>query len=78
MVATAVWARDEEDGVAKLKAINGPIHKVRCRIEKIFGTCKEHYGLRRIAHRGIVKATLQVMLTAIAYNLKRGLNLRRA
>jgi IS5 family transposase len=78
VVATAVWARDEEDGAAKLKAINGPIHKVRCRIEKIFGTCKEHYGLRRIAHRGIVKATLQVMLTAIAYNLKRGLNLRRA
>ena len=78
VVVTAVWARDEDDGAAKLKAINGPIHKVRCRIEKIFGTCKQHYGLRRMAHRGIVKATLQVMLTAIAYNLKRGLNLQRA
>ena len=78
VVATAVWARDEEDGAAKLKAINGPIHKVRCRIEKIFGTCKQHYGLRRMAHRGIAKATLQVMFTAIAYNLKRGLNLQRA
>ena len=78
VVATTVWARDEEDGAAKLKAINGPIHKVRGRIEKIFGTCKEHYGLRRMAHRGIVKATLQVMLTAIACNLKRGLDLQRA
>ena len=78
VVATAVWARDEEDGAAKLKAINEPIHKVRGRIEKIFGTCKQHYGLRRMAHRGIVKAILQVMLTAIAYNLKRGLNLQRA
>ena len=77
MVTTAVWAREEEEAAAKLKAINGPIHKVRCRIEKIFGTCKQHYGLRRMAHRGIMKATLQVMLTAIAYNLKRGLNLQR-
>ena len=78
VVATAVWARDEEDGAAKLKAINEPIHKVRGRIEKIFGTCKQHYGLRRMTHRGIVKAILQVKLTAIAYNLKRGLNLQRA
>ncbi len=78
VVATAVWARDEDDGAAKLKAINGPIHKVRGRIEKIFGTCKQHYGLRQMAYQGIVKATLQVMLTAIAYNLKRSLNLQRA
>ena len=78
VVATAVWGRDENDAAAKLKAINGPIHKVRGRIEKIFGTCKHHYGLRRMVHRGIVKATLQVLLTAIAYNLKRGLNLQRA
>ena len=78
VVATHVWARDEDDAAAKLKSINGPIHKVRCRIEKIFGTCKQHYGLRRMAYRGIAKATLQVLLTAIAYNLKRGLNLQRA
>ena len=78
VVATHVWARDEDDAGAMLRAINGPIHKVRGRIEKIFGTCKQHYGLRRIVYRGIAKATLQVMLTAIAYNLKRGLNLQRA
>ncbi len=28
--------------------------------------------------RGLAKATLQVQLTAIAYNLKRSLNLKRA
>ena len=78
VVATHVWAREEDDAAAKLRAINGPNHKVRGRIEKIFGTCKQHYGLRRIIYRGIAKATLQVMLTAIAYNLKRGLNLQRA
>jgi len=78
VVATHVWARDEDSAAKMLKAINGPIHKVRCRIEKIFGTCKQHYGLRRMAYRGIAKSTLQVLLTAIAYNLKRGLNLQRA
>ena len=78
VVVTGVWARQQDDAAAKLKAINGPIHKMRGRIEKIFGTAKQHYGLRRMAHRGIAKATLQVMLTAIAYNLKRGLNLQRA
>lgn len=77
VVVTGIWARDEDDGAAKLKAINGPIHRVRGRIEKIFGTCKQHYGLRRVAYRGIAKATLQIMLTAIAYNLKRGLNLQQ-
>lgn len=78
VVATAVWSRDEADGAAKLQAINGPIHKVRGRIEKIFGTCKQHYGLRRMAHRGLAKATLHVLLTAMAYNLKRGLKLQQA
>ena len=78
VVVTAVWAKSDEDARSKLKALNRPIHKVRCRIEKIFGTCKRSYGLRRMMHRGIAKATLQVQLTAIAYNLKRSLTLERA
>jgi len=78
VVATHVWARNDADGQAKLSAINGPIHKVRGRIEKIFGTCKRHYGLRQIPHIGLAKATLYVLLTVIAYNLKRGLNLQQA
>ena len=78
VVTTAVWARSDEEAQAKLKALNGPIHKVRGRIEKIFGTCKRSYGLRQIIYRGIAKATLQVQLTAIAYNLKRSLNLQGA
>jgi len=78
VVVTAIWARSDEDAQSKLKAFNGPIHKVRGRIEKIFGTCKRSYGLRQMMHRGIAKATLQVQLTVIAYNLKRSLNLERA
>lgn len=78
VVVPAVWARSDEEARSKLKALNGPIHKVRGRIEKIFGTWKRSYGLRQMMHRGIAKATLQVQLTAIAYNLKRSLNLARA
>ena len=47
------------------------------RIEKIFGTWKRCYGLRRIRWRGIAKAACQIHLTAIAYNLKRTFNIVR-
>ena len=56
---------------AKLKAIQ----RIRSRIEKIFGTWKRSCGLRRMRWRGIAKAALQVRLTAIADNLRRGLTL---
>jgi IS5 family transposase len=78
VVAVSVWAKSDEDARSKLKAHNGPIHKVRGRIEKIFGTWKRSYGLRQMVHLGLAKAALHVQLTAIAYNLKRGLNLSRA
>jgi transposase, IS5 family len=75
IVATAIWGRDEQETLGRLKAHNRPIHQVRGRIEKIFGTWKQSYGLRRMRWRGIAKATTQVLLTAIAYNLKRTLTI---
>jgi len=48
---------------------------VRARIEKIFGTWKRCYGLRRMRWRGLAKAAAQVHFTAAAYNLKRTLNI---
>jgi len=51
---------------------------VRCRIEKVFGTCKRSYGLRRMRWLGLAKAGLQVRLTAIAYNLRRTVTLLHA
>jgi IS5 family transposase len=59
----------------KLRRCNYDIQRVRCRIEKIFGTWKRSYGLRRMRWRGLAKATLQVHLTATAYNLRRSLTL---
>jgi transposase, IS5 family len=75
IVATGMWGRDEQETLRKLKEWNQPIHRVRGRIEKIFGTWKRSYGLRRMRWRGIAKAAVQIHLTAIAYNLKRTLNI---
>jgi IS5 family transposase len=75
IVATGMWGRDEQATLQKLKDCNQPIHRIRGRIEKIFGTWKRSYGLRRMRWRGIAKAAVQIHLTAIAYNLKRTLNI---
>jgi len=71
IVATGIWGRDEAEALARLESWNQPIHRVCARIEKIFGTWKRSYGLRRMRWRGLVKAAVQVHLTAITYNLKR-------
>ena len=78
IVATGMWGRDEQQTLRKLKEWNQPIHRVRGRIEKIFGTWKRCYGLRRMRWRGLAKAAVQVHLTAIAYNLKRTMNILAA
>ena len=75
IVATGMWGRDEAETLHKLHEGNQPIHRVRGRIEKIFGTWKRSCGLRRIRWRGIVKAACQIHLTAIACNLKRTVNI---
>lgn len=75
IVATGMWGRDEAETLRKLHAWNQPIHRVRGRIEKIFGTWKRCYGLRRMRWRGLPKSAAQVHLTAIAYNLKRAMNI---
>lgn len=78
IAATAMWGRDEQETLARLDAYNTPIHRVRARIEKIFGTWKRSYGLRRMRWRGLASAAAQVHLTATAYNLKRSLNILSA
>lgn len=78
IVATGMWGRDEAETMTRLHAWNQPIHRVRGRIEKIFGTWKRSYGLRRMRWRGLAKAACQVRLTAIAYNLKRALTIQAA
>ena len=71
IVATQIWGRDVQQSLARLDAWNQPIHRIRGRIEKIFGTWKRSYGFRRMRWMGLAKASLQIRLTAIAYNMKR-------
>ncbi|MCA0343162.1 MAG: transposase [Proteobacteria bacterium] len=78
IVATGMWGRDEAEVRARLDAWNKPIHRVRGRIEKIFGTWKRSYGLRQMRWRGLAKEGVQIRLTAIAYNLKRSLKIAAA
>jgi transposase, IS5 family len=68
------WGRGPE-ALARLDAHNRAVQRVRCRIEKVFGTWKRSYGLRRMRWLGLAKAGLQVRLAAIAYNLRRTLTL---
>ena len=75
IVATGMWGRDEAETLKRLKAWNQPIHRVRGRIEKIFGTWKRSYGLRRMRWLGLARAAARIRLTAIACNLKRTLNI---
>jgi IS5 family transposase len=75
VVYTHTWGGPE--ALARLEAWNASVRAVRCRIEKVFGTWKRSYGLRRMRWRGLAKAGLQVRLTATAYNLRRTMMLMR-
>ena len=68
-VQTGIWGGP--DALARLRAHNAEVQRVRARIEKVFGTCKRSYGLRRMRWLGLAKAGLQVRLTAMAYNIRR-------
>jgi IS5 family transposase len=78
IAATGMCGGDEAETLARLAAFNAAIQRVRARIEKIFGTWKRSYGLRRLRWRGLAKAPAQVRFTAIAYNLKRARSITAA
>ena len=75
IVHTGTWGGPE--ALARLKARNADVRRVRARIEKVFRTWKRCYGLRRICWLGLAKAGLQVRLGAMAYNLRRSLIVKR-
>ena len=76
VVHTSTWGGP--DALKQLQAHNAQVRRIRCRIEKVFGTCKRSYGLRRMRWLGLAKAGLQVRLAAMAYNLRRSLGLLTA
>jgi IS5 family transposase len=76
VVYTHTWGSPA--ALARLDAWNAEVRAVRGRIEKVFGTWKRSYGLRRMRWLGLAKAGLQVRLTAVAYNLRRAATILRA
>src|SRR5919202_1450094 len=58
-VWTGIRGRGPE-ALARLEANNTAVRSVRCRIEKVFGTWKRSYGLRRMRWLGLAKAGPQV------------------
>ena len=69
IVATQTWGRTVQQSLARLDAWSQLIHRVRGRIEKMFGTWKGSYGLQRMRWMGLAKAPLKIRLTAIAHNM---------
>ena len=62
----------------RIKRLNGMISRQRAAVETTFATWKRRMGLARIRYRGIIKATAQVVITAIAFNMRRWAVLRPA
>ena len=69
-----VYKSDMEQTKARKVALNKAYGKVRCSVEKFFGTAKRSYGMRQARYLGIAKNQLHVELIAICYNLKRALD----
>jgi len=56
---------------ARLKLYNRLIARRRAAVETTFATLKNRMKLQRIRYRGLLKASAQVLLAAIAFNLRR-------
>jgi transposase, IS5 family len=62
----------------RLARYNRLISKTRATVETTFATLKNRMGLRAIRYRGLVKATAQITLAAMAFNLRRWVRLAPA
>jgi transposase, IS5 family len=73
VVQTGTWGGQAAH--ERLEAHNRKVRRVRARIEKVFGTIKRSYGLRRMRWLGLAKAGLQTRFTAMAYNMRRSVGI---
>jgi IS5 family transposase len=54
-----------------IKTVNRAISRARGSVERAFGSMKKHYGLARARYLGVAKMGMQLMLSAMAFNLKK-------
>ena len=62
----------------RVKRLNRMISAKRAAVETTFATWKRRMGLARIRYRGLAKATIQVLLTAIIFNMQRWARMKPA
>ena len=72
------YAKDSKTTKERKAALNKGYGKIRCAVEKFFGTIKRSYGARQARYLGIAKNQLHMDMMAIAYNLKRAVNIAEA
>jgi IS5 family transposase len=60
---------------ARLKRLNWLIARQRFAVETTFATWKNRMGFNVIRYRGLTKATGQVLLAAMAFNMRRWVTL---
>lgn len=60
---------------ARLKRFNRLIARQRCAVETTFATWKNRMGLCVIRYRGLTKAAAQVLMAAMAFNMRRWVTL---
>lgn len=70
-----VYASDSSLRKERKTTLNRAYSKVRCGIEKFFGTAKRSYGADRARYLGIEKNQLYVEILSICYNFKRTVKL---
>lgn len=63
---------------ARLKRYNRLIGRRRAAVETTFATLKNRMGLRLIRYRGLAKASGQVLIAAMAFNMRRWISLTPA
>ena len=63
---------------ARQQKRNRKISKKRYIVERVFGTLKKCYDLARASYLGAAKVQGELLLSSLAYNLKRGLFLQPA
>ncbi len=72
------YAKDSPTTKNRKAILNKGYGRIRCAVEKFFGTIKRSYGARQARYLGIAKNQLHMDMMAIAYNLKRAVNITKA
>ncbi|NOR68562.1 MAG: IS5 family transposase [Methylomarinum sp.] len=60
----------------KQKDQNRQWSSIRCTVERVFGVLKLHHGISKARYLGLERNQTRFMLTAMAYNIKRGANIK--